>query len=132
MGDNLDHEIHARIQSTQHKNQSIHWTHQFAILDKVQDPNLDRKKAQKPTKEIQFVELLPNQEVQEHLLNNFAIIVSRIVTKYLKHFQALQNAAVRHVPHQFKKEMATKSQTVSVFAFLCVYSTYLKYSSIKF
>ena len=30
VGDNIDHETHARIQSKEHTNRSIHWTHQYA------------------------------------------------------------------------------------------------------
>ena len=41
VGDNIDYEIHARVQSQNHKNRSIHWTHQFAVLDRVQNPKLD-------------------------------------------------------------------------------------------
>ena len=54
VGDNIDYEIYARVQSQQHCNRSIHWTHQFAVLDRVQDPQLDRFSSQKPVSEIQL------------------------------------------------------------------------------
>ena len=41
VGDNIDYEIRARVQSQKHKNRSIHWTRQFAVLDRAQDPTLD-------------------------------------------------------------------------------------------
>ena len=37
MGDNVYHMIHARVQSKDSTNQSIHWTHQYAVLDKVKN-----------------------------------------------------------------------------------------------
>jgi hypothetical protein len=113
IADNIDHEINARVQTKDNKNRSIHWTHQYAVLDRVHDPTLDRKKSQKPTSSIDFVEILPDQQVQAHLMENFAVLISRVITKYLKHFQPLRNLVVRHVPHQFEKQSATKSNIVS-------------------
>lgn len=112
VGDNVDHEILVRVQTKSHTNRSIHWTHQYAILDRVQAPELENKQSQKPVKEIQFAELLPDKNVQANLLSHWAIIVSRIITKYLKAFQPLHSKVVRHIPHQYSKEMATKSNLV--------------------
>ena len=47
VGDNIDHQINARIQSKDYKNQSIHWTHEYAIRDSVVDTKLDNSKPQK-------------------------------------------------------------------------------------
>jgi len=113
VGDNVDHEILVRVQTKSHTNRSIHWTHQYAILDRIQAPGLENNQSQKPVKEIQFTELLPDQHVQAKLLHQWAILVSRIVTKYLKAFQPLQNKVVRHIPHHYSKEMATKSNLVT-------------------
>ena len=82
MGDNIDHEIHARVQSQKHHNRSIHWTHQFAVLDRVQDPQLESHCSQKFVNEIQFAELLPDKDVTENLVKNWAVIVSPVITKY--------------------------------------------------
>lgn len=112
VGDNVDHEILVRVQTKSHTNRSIHWTHQFAIVDRVQAPELENKESQKPVKEIEFAELLPDQHVQANLLKHWAIIVSRIITKYLRAFQPLRNKVVWHIPHPHSKEMATRSNLV--------------------
>ena len=113
MGDNIDYEIYARVQSQKHRNRSIHWTHQFAVLDRVQDPLLDSYRSQKPVSEIQFAELLPDKDVMENLVKNWAVIVSRVVTKYLPPFQSFRDVVVRHIPHEYSKEMSQKSNSVS-------------------
>ena len=59
-GEPIDYEIHARVQSEQHRNHFIHWTHQFVVLDRVQNLQLDRFSIHKPVSEIQFAELLAN------------------------------------------------------------------------
>ena len=115
VGDNIDYEIHARVQSQKHKNRSLHWTHQFAVLDRVQDPTLDTNKSQKPVADIQLSEILPDRNVQSRLVRNWAVIVSRVVTKYLDPFKPFQGLVVRHIPHKYSKEMSQKSDSVSLF-----------------
>ena len=58
VGDNIDHQINARIQSKDHKNQSIHWTHEYAIRDSVVDIKLDNSKPKKMTQQLSLTELL--------------------------------------------------------------------------
>lgn len=112
MGDNRDYEIHARVQSQKHHNRSIHWTHQFAVLDRVQDPQLESHCRQKSVNEIQFAELLPGKDVTENLVKNWAVIVSPVITKYSPPLQSFRDAVVRHIPHEYSKEMSQKSNSV--------------------
>lgn len=114
VGDNIDHEILVRVQTKTHTNRSIHWTHQFAVLDRVQEPVLDDIKSQKSVKDLQFRELLPDCNVQKNLMARWAVIVSRIVTKYLKPSSFLKKRVVRHIPHPYSKEMAQRSTLVMV------------------
>ena len=114
VGDNIDHEILVRVQTKTHTNRSIHWTHQFAVLDRVQEPGLNDSKSQKSVKDLQFRELLPDCDVQKNLMTRWAVIVSRIVTKYLKPFSFLKKRVVRHIPHPYSKEMAQRSILVMV------------------
>ena len=114
VGDNIDYEIHAWVQSQKHKNRSIHWTHQFVVLDRVQDPTLDCQRSQKKVGDIQLAEILPNQHVQARLVRNWAFIVSRIITKYLPPFQSFQDVVVRHIPHKYSEEISQKSNCVSL------------------
>lgn len=115
VADNIDYEIHARVQSQKHLNRSIHsWTHQFAVLDRVQDPQLDSHSSQKPVSDIQFVEMLPDKDFMENLVRNWAVIVSRVVTKYLPAIRSFRDVVVRHKPYEYSKEMSQKSNSVLV------------------
>lgn len=115
VGDSIDHEILVRVQTKAHTNRSIHWTHQFAVLDRVQEPGLEDTKSQKTVKDLQFGELLPDSIVQRNLMSRWAVLVSRIVTKYLKPFNFLRKRVVWHIPHPYSKEMAQRSTVVSVY-----------------
>ena len=112
VGDNIDLMVHARIQSEQHENRSIHWTQQYAVLNRVQNSSLSNKRPRKSLKEVQFIELLPNQSVQKRLKERWAILVARSVCRYLPKFQSQRDVVIWHIPHPYSKEMASKSQTV--------------------
>ena len=47
VGDNVDHDILVRVQTKTHTNRSIHWTYQYAVLDRVEAPELEKKQSQK-------------------------------------------------------------------------------------
>lgn len=109
VGDNIYYEIHARVQSQQHRNCSMHWTHQFAVPDRVQDPQLDSFSSQKPVSEIQFAD----NDVMANLVRNWSVIVSRVITNYLLPFHQFSDVVVRHIPHEYSREMSQKSDSVS-------------------
>ena len=95
-------------------NQSLHCTHQFAVVDRVLNPNLDDTGPQKDVKNLQLVELLPDEHVQKNLVLQWSILISRIVTKFLPAFRPYQAHVVYHIPHTYSAEMASKSETVSL------------------
>lgn len=115
VGDNIDHEMHARIQSSGHGNQSLHWTHQYAIRDSVVNPLLDSTKPQQSVNQLPLISLLPTPDVQERLKATWKVLVSRVVTKYLSEFKFLRKAVIHHIPHPFVKEMSQKSEIVSIY-----------------
>jgi len=91
------------------------WHEKFIpiLVDKMSDPSLESTVAQKSLKDLQFIELLPNADVQNNFVWHWAVLVSRVVTKYLPPFKAFKENVVFHIPHKYSKEMATKSETVS-------------------
>lgn len=113
MGDNIDLNISARIQTKEHCNRSLHWTHQFAVVDRASGPSLETFKKQKSLKDLQYIELLPDPAVQENFICQWAVLVSRVVTKYLPPFKVLRKNVIFHIPHKYSTEMTTKSETVS-------------------
>ncbi len=74
IADNIDHNVYACIQTKDNSNQSIRWTHQFAMLEKVVDIELDDSKPQIAVKDIQLMELLPDQDVQKNHVWQWAVL----------------------------------------------------------
>lgn len=117
VSDNVDFSVKARIQTKSRGNQSIHWTHQYAIKDRISFHRSEDAKPQKPIAELQLIELLPDAEVIRAVQSSFIVLVSRVVTKFLKHFQFLKDVVIHHIPHKYSDEMAKKSELVSTFAY---------------
>lgn len=113
MGDNIDLMVNARIQSVEETNRSIHWTQQDALLNRVSEPSLSTKRPRKSLKELQVIDFLPDASVQQRLKQRWAVLVSRIICKYLPKFHRQRDVVIRHIPHRYCEEMKTKSQTVS-------------------
>ena len=111
VADNVDLEITSRIQPKEKSNRSLHWNHQFVLLDKVCPPY--SKISEDCAKKMQFIDLQPDMQVQQNLVGRMAILVSRVITNYLKAFQPLKNVVVHHIPHRYSEEMANKSDLVS-------------------
>ena len=97
----------------EHKNKSIHWTHQFAELGRAQRPYLASGGPQKSAADLQLIELLPSKEVQAKFKKTWAVLISRVICKYLGSFKQFQSLVIHHIPHQFSDEMAQKSKSVS-------------------
>ena len=112
VGDNIDIMVQIRIQTKQHENRSIHWTQQYGILNRVNEPSLNRSRPQQSLQEIQMIDLLPGKDVQHNLKTRWAALVARVVCKYLGKFTHLNRALIYHIQHKYSKEMTNKSETV--------------------
>ena len=113
VADSVDLSAKTRIQIQTHSNQSIHWTHQYTILDRVTN-NLDDSKPSALLTELQPSTILPTLEVQNAIKEDCVLLVSWIITTYLKAFQHLRRVVVHHIPHHHSDQMAQKSQIVSM------------------
>lgn len=113
VGDNIDLMVYARIQSEKHQNRSIHWTQEYAALNRVAEPSLSANAPRKSLSEVPPGDVLPKKDVQERLKQRFAVLVSRVVCTYLAKFAHLRDVVIHHIPHPYSKEMTCKSETVS-------------------
>ena len=107
--------IHAHIQTVDYTNQSLHWTQQYAVKNRIVEPKLSQITPKKAIREIELCELLPVATVQKRLIYHWAILVSRVICKYLKVFQAFRDVVIYHIPHKYSKKMSEKSESVSNF-----------------
>lgn len=113
VADNFDLSIKSRIQTKTNTNQSVHWTHQYAIKDRVCcDPLINDEGPQMPIDDLRTHQLLPTKAVQDLFKSDSIVLVSRIITRFLAPFSQFKGVVVKHIPHIFSEEMAKKSERV--------------------
>lgn len=114
VGDNIDFSIERRFQTKDKTNQSVHWTQQYAVVDRVDGSYLDNSQPKKQLKDLQLVDILPVKEVQECFQRNCTVLVSRVIPKYITAFKHMQDVVTYHIAHIHSQEMDKKSEIVSI------------------
>ena len=114
--DNTDLAVQARHQSSSHKNKSLHWTHTFAVKNRVEvDGDLDREVPQKKVEDLEMSEILPGPEIQESLKGSLVPLVLRVLVRHFPAYRKFRSAVEHHLPHQYSVEMRNKSGQVRVY-----------------
>ena len=109
------------MQTKGHSNQSLHWTHQFAVEDRVKTPySLDESQPQGNPKDLSLSMSLPDRNIQASFHQECSILISRVFVTYYKPFKILRDVVINHIPHPYMEESAKKSNIVS-------FKTYLLY-----
>ena len=102
------------MQTKQCSNLSIHWTNQNAIKDRVVcSPSLAEKGPCCYLDDLPLHQLLPTASVQNQFKSDCAILVGRVITRYLPAFQPMKDVVVSHITHPHTIEMSRKSEFVS-------------------
>ena len=115
VADNFDLSVKARVQTKDHSNQSIHWTQQYAIKDRVvPEPSANNDQPQCKLADLDLQKLLPDSDVHEKFRTDCVILVSRVLTTYIPAFLFLKDTVIHHIPHPYSEEQSQKSDTVSV------------------
>ena len=100
-------------QSKSHQNKSLHWTHSFAVKNRVKaDSNLDDSQPQKQLKDLQMIKILPSMEEQDAMQSSMVMLVFRIICKYFAAYKEFSSAVIHHLPHKYTNEMRQKSEQV--------------------
>ena len=117
VNDNIDYSINPRIQSKDHTNKFIHCIQQYAILDRVNEP----EQMDVDTNIFQLMDLLPTKDVQVTFKQNCAILVSRLITKFLTSFNCLSDAVICHIDHpHIQKQLKNLKLYVRFFLICCL------------
>lgn len=123
VGDNLDKTIRPRDIRHDHQTRSLHYFHLCAVRDRV---DLSKTCDTRPIPEdtITLTEILPTKQDQECLLQNFAILISRVLKERLPFFKRFGQSIERHIHHEEYNAMSQKSEVVSTFEDVieCVYN----------
>ena len=126
LGDNLDQNVKARfIISDSYQNKSLHFFHLCAVRDRIDFSKLPNHHMvgclNSPRNRVK--QLLPTAADYSALRKNFVISLSRLLNNDMEFFKFSFDGIVQfHLDHKYSKEMAAKSNIISVLT-LCSYVT---------
>lgn len=129
VGDNIDKNVRPRNMTSQHQVRSLHYFHSYAVRDRI---DLSDASSEIPTLsmcEMRVEDLLPSEDDHLVLCKNMAILMGRILRKYMPFFTKFATGLGRHIFHEHYEDLSTKSHVVSCwyaratscFVMLCKY-----------
>ena len=114
--DNIGKDVKPRHMTSDNQTRSLHYVQSYAVKDRV---NYDCLSSERRT-EVCVFDILPTKEDYDILKKNFAVLVSRVMVKFIPYFTSdYKELPTKHIPHEHSKEMATKSEIVSLFLINC-------------
>lgn len=117
VGDNIDRSVKARYMRMEgHRNQSLHYFHSFAVLDRISFnhlPDVLPHTCFNSPKQ-RALSMLPTERDDEVLTLLFETHISRILCTHIPFFKTTFEDIVEwHIRHRYYDEMSTKSEVVS-------------------
>ena len=108
---NFDMNVKPRHMTSDKQTRSLHYVQSHASKDRV---NYDNLSNELPI-EVYVFDISPTNEDYEFLKRNFAILLSRVIVKFIPYFTSDYNELLtKHIPHETSTEMATKSEIVNI------------------
>ena len=110
--DNIDGRRERKHMIKDNQNLDFHWVNHKIIMNRVSGNGLDTSK--RDIRGMSNIQFLPTVQDQKHQRHNYIVLVSRIIVEHLECFSFLNDVCIFHIPHKYSKEMANKSETVSL------------------
>ena len=100
--------------SLDRRNQSLNLFHNLATDERVVDPDLSNFWPRCPIQSVPDTALLPSLEDNRCLRKEFAILVERILVKYLPAFASFEQYVKKHIEHMhtLKKQVTHQRNNV--------------------
>ena len=113
VGDNLDRNITPRYQRLDSQTRSLHFFNSLALLDRCNFSTLSDSVKPIQQSDIDITLFLPNEHDLMEITRNFAIIIGRIIHKYVPFFSKIPGLSIEHIVHEHYTEMSRKSEMVN-------------------
>ena len=119
VGDNIDKTVRPRHETMKHHSQSLHYFHSYAVRDRVDLSLFSDEPTQVDMHAYVPELLLPSQEDLQHMLQNFTVLITRVLVGYMPCFEKFSDKIVKHIPHKFTSEITKKSHVVNFVTQVC-------------
>lgn len=111
--DNIDYRQQVHYMTEENQNIDKHCVTVMSTENRVSSNHLSDQEPSHGVLEMENGKCLPNHQDSIKQRENYIALVGRIITKHLPCFEFLSKVATHHVPHEYKREMCTKTNTVS-------------------
>lgn len=113
VADNVDFTVHARHQTKASQNKSLHWTHAFAVKNRVNpDSTLNCDKPQMQVTDLEMCNILPSETDQKEVCCDLVPLVYRKIVEFMSCYAPFKSGVQHHILHSHTKEMSKKSDQV--------------------
>ena len=120
IGDNVDLYQKPSHQSISRRAKDHHWFHIAAVKDRVISRGIPQCHSQADISTLPLQTFLPSIDDCEHLVQEFVVLVARVVVRNFPAFKFLESTVPSHIPHQYSDVMKMKSEIVSAYFFFCI------------
>ncbi len=122
VGDNIDKEVRPRDMRSDHQTKSLHYFHTYAVRDRVDLAGVSDQSPSVEVGKVNLDQLLPDLVDGCVIKKNLAVLICRVLRKYMPYFKTFAKAIERHIQHEYSHEMAQKSEVVSKNVVVYTYS----------
>ena len=119
VGDNIDLTVKARYMRMDggQTDKSLHYFHHMCVRDRIDFSHLSTLKRSSclNSPEKMALYFLPNKQADDALIDQLAMLISRIIVTNMPFFSfAFSDVVQWHLKHEYYKEMSMKSEVVSL------------------
>ena len=108
---NIDGKLERRHMSKDNQNFDFHWVNHKIVLNRVVSK---RNNFPRDLLAVSNITFLPSVKDQHRQRYNFIVLVARMLVQHLECFAEFKDVCVSHIPHKYSKELAKKSESVSI------------------
>lgn len=119
--DNVDLRVLASDMTSDNQNKDYHWCNHNAYLDRVNPTHLPDDAPIADLQEVPNSTFLPSLADQKALLNDFTVLIGRVLVENLTAFEIFKDVVPLHIKHKYSDMLKNKTETVSVFLFSLFY-----------
>ena len=111
--DNLDIRIEASDMTSENQNKDHHWCNHNAVFDRVNPVELPDDKPLACILDVPKKVLLPALKDNKNILNDFAVLVSRVFVENLSSFEIFKDCIPVHIKHKYSEELKRPTDKVN-------------------
>lgn len=112
--DNIDYRHQVHYMTQDHQDKDKHCVTVMATENRVSGNHLSDKQPICGLKQLENGKCLPSSRDNAKQRDNYIALVGRVLVANIEYLKFLQDVAMVHIPHCYRKEMSNKSETVSL------------------